>query len=69
MKSYPVILVLGLIQIPNTVKEALAVLIGFTDMFISLAMVSGEGFAEITKFAIITIISFLVIVPIAHILF
>ena len=34
MKSYPVILVLGLIQIPNTVKVALAVLIGFTDIFI-----------------------------------
>ena len=38
-------------------------------MFIPLVMVSGEGFTEITKFVIRTIISFLVIVPIAHMLF
>lgn len=103
--SYPVILVLKLLQIPNAVEAAPAVLVGFTDMFIPSVMVSGEGFAEITKFVIgtlsisqliymtetgavilksdiplklkdlmilfliRTIISLLVIVPIAHILF
>ena len=50
--SYPVILVLELLQIPNAVEAAPAVLVGFTDMFIPSVMVSGEGFAEITKFII-----------------
>lgn len=50
--SYPVILVLELLQIPNAVEAAPAVLVGFTDMFIPSVMVSGEGFAEVTKFVI-----------------
>ena len=50
--SYPVILVLELLQIPNAAEAAPAVLVGFTDMFIPSVMVSGEGFAEITKFII-----------------
>ncbi|MEG0857306.1 MAG: YjiH family protein [Terrisporobacter sp.] len=103
--SYPVIILLELLQIPNAAQAAPAVLVGFTDMFIPSVMVSGEGFAEITKFiigalsisqlvymtetgAVIlkseiplklkdliilfltrTVISLLVITPIAHILF
>lgn len=50
--SYPVILVLELLQIPNAAQAAPAVLVGFTDMFIPSVMVSGDGFAEITKFII-----------------
>ena len=50
--SYPVILVLELLQIPNAAQAAPAVLVGFTDMFIPSVMVSGDGFAEITKFVI-----------------
>ncbi len=50
--SYPVILVLELLQIPNAVEAAPAVLVGFTDMFIPSVMVSGDGIAEITKFII-----------------
>lgn len=50
--SYPIILVLKLLQIPNAVEAAPAILVGFTDMFIPSVMVSGEGFAEITKFII-----------------
>lgn len=53
--SYPVILVLELLQIPNAVEAAPAVLVGFTDMFIPSVMVSGDGFAEITKFIIGTL--------------
>lgn len=103
--SYPVILVLEMLKIPNAVEAAPAVLVGFTDMFIPSVMVSGDGFAEITKFVIgalsisqlvymtetgavilkseiplkltdlivlfltRTVISLLVIVPIAHMLF
>ena len=50
--SYPVILLLKLLQVPNAVQAAPAVLVGFTDMFIPSVMVSGDGFAEITKFII-----------------
>ena len=50
--SYPVILVLELLKIPNAAEAAPAVLVGFTDMFIPSVMVSGDGFAEITKFII-----------------
>lgn len=50
--SYPIILVLELLKIPNAAEAAPAVLVGFTDMFIPSVMVSGEGFAEITKFII-----------------
>ena len=50
--SYPVILILELLKIPNAAQAAPAVLVGFTDMFIPSVMVSGEGFAEITKFVI-----------------
>lgn len=50
--SYPIILVLELLKIPNAAQAAPAVLVGFTDMFIPSVMVSGEGFAEITKFII-----------------
>lgn len=50
--SYPVILVLELLRIPNAAEAAPAVLVGFTDMFIPSVMVSGDGFAEITKFII-----------------
>lgn len=53
--SYPIILVLELLQIPNAAQAAPAVLVGFTDMFIPSVMVSGEGFAEITKFIIGTL--------------
>ncbi len=50
--SYPVILLLKLLQVPNAIQAAPAVLVGFTDMFIPSVMVSGDGFAEITKFII-----------------
>ncbi|WP_343342670.1 YjiH family protein [Terrisporobacter petrolearius] len=50
--SYPVILILELLKIPNAAEAAPAVLVGFTDMFIPSVMVSGDGFAEITKFII-----------------
>lgn len=50
--SYPVILVLELLKIPNAAEAAPAVLVGFTDMFIPSVMVSGDGFAQITKFVI-----------------
>lgn len=50
--SYPVILVLELLKIPNAAEAAPAVLVGFTDMFIPSVMVSGDGFAEVTKFII-----------------
>ena len=53
--SYPVILLLKLLQVPNAVQAAPAVLVGFTDMFIPSVMVSGDGFAEITKFVIGTL--------------
>ena len=53
--SYPVILILELLKIPNAAQAAPAVLVGFTDMFIPSVMVSGEGFAEITKFVIGTL--------------
>ncbi len=53
--SYPVILLLDLLKIPNAVEAAPAVLVGFTDMFIPSVMVSGDGFAEITKFVIGTL--------------
>ncbi|SFJ13108.1 hypothetical protein TPDSL_25400 [Terrisporobacter petrolearius] len=50
--SYPVILILELLKIPNAAEAAPAVLVGFTDMFIPSVMVSGDGFAEVTKFII-----------------
>lgn len=50
--SYLVILLLKLLQVPNAVQAAPAVLVGFTDMFIPSVMLSGDGFAEITKFII-----------------
>ena len=50
--SYPVVILLELLKIPNAVEAAPAVLVGFTDMFIPSVMVSGDGFAEITKFII-----------------
>ncbi len=50
--SYPVILVLEFLQIPNAVEAAPAVLVGFADMFLPSIMVSGEGFEVITQFII-----------------
>lgn len=50
--SYPVILLLKLLHIPNAVECAPAVLIGFTDMFIPSIMVSSGEIAEISKFII-----------------
>lgn len=50
--SYPIIILLDLLKIPNAAQAAPAVLVGFTDMFIPSVMVSGDGFAEITKFII-----------------
>ena len=53
--SYPIILILELLKVPNAAQAAPAVLVGFTDMFIPSVMVSGEGIAEITKFIIGTL--------------
>lgn len=50
--SYPVVFVLKLLQIPNAVEAAPAVLVGFTDMFLPSIMVSSGNIAEITKFII-----------------
>lgn len=50
--SYPIVMILEVLQIPNAAQAAPAVLVGFTDMFIPSVMVSGDGFAEITKFII-----------------
>lgn len=50
--SYPIIMLLELLKIPNAVEAAPAVIVGFTDMFIPSVMVSGDGIAEITKFII-----------------
>lgn len=50
--SYPVVFILKLLQIPNAVEAAPAVLVGFTDMFLPSIMVSSGNIAEITKFII-----------------
>lgn len=50
--SYPIVLILKLLQIPNAVETAPAVLVGFTDMFLPSIIVSGESFPMITKFII-----------------
>lgn len=50
--SYPIVLILKLLQIPNAVETAPAILVGFTDMFLPSIIVSGEGFPMITKFII-----------------
>ena len=50
--SYPIVFVLDLLQIPNAIEAAPAVLVGFTDMFLPSIMVSGEGIAQITQFII-----------------
>lgn len=50
--SIPVVFVLQLLNVPNAVEAAPAVLVGFTDMFLPSIMVSGEGFEIITKFII-----------------
>lgn len=50
--SVPVVYVLKLLQIPNAIEAAPAVLVGFTDMFLPSIMVSSDNIAEITKFII-----------------
>lgn len=50
--SVPVVFILQLLNIPNAVEAAPAVLVGFTDMFLPSIMVSGEGFDILTKFII-----------------
>ncbi len=50
--SIPVVFILQLLNIPNAVEAAPAVLVGFTDMFLPSIMVSGEGFDILTKFII-----------------
>lgn len=50
--SVPIVYVLKLLQIPNAIEAAPAVLVGFTDMFLPSIMVSSDNIAEITKFII-----------------
>ena len=50
--SMPIVFVLELLQIPNAVDAAPAVLVGFTDMFLPSIMVSGSDISSITKFII-----------------
>ena len=50
--SYPIIMILELLQVPNAAQAAPAVIVGFTDMFIPSVMVSGDDIAQITKFII-----------------
>ncbi len=51
----PIESLFNLLQIPNAVEAAPAVLVGFTDMFIPAIMVSGADIAPITKFIIGTL--------------
>jgi nucleoside recognition membrane protein YjiH len=50
--SFPVVFLLKLLQIPNAVEAAPAVLVGFADMFLPSIMVSGAHFDILTKFII-----------------
>lgn len=50
--SIPVVFILKLLNVPNAVEAAPAVLVGFTDMFLPSIMVSGEGFDILTQFII-----------------
>lgn len=50
--SFPVVFLLKLLQIPDAVQAAPAVLVGFTDMFLPSIMVSGEGISQVTQFII-----------------
>ena len=50
--SIPVVWILNLLQIPDAVQAAPAVLVGFTDMFLPSIMISGGDVNEMTKFII-----------------
>lgn len=50
--SFPVVFILKLLQIPNAVEAAPAVLVGFADMFLPSIMVSADTFDILTKFII-----------------
>jgi nucleoside recognition membrane protein YjiH len=53
--SFPVVFLLKLLQIPDAVQAAPAVLVGFTDMFLPSIMVSGENISQVTQFIIGTL--------------
>ncbi|MBS6022631.1 MAG: YjiH family protein [Paeniclostridium sordellii] len=50
--SFPIVFVLKLLQVPNAIEAAPAVLVGFADMFLPSIMVSGDTFDILTKFII-----------------
>lgn len=50
--SFPIVFVLNLLQVPNAIEAAPAVLVGFADMFLPSIMVSGDTFDILTKFII-----------------
>ena len=50
--SIPVVFILNLLQIPDAVAAAPAVLVGFADMFLPSIMVSGNDISQVTKFII-----------------
>ena len=50
--TYPIVPILQLLQIPNAVETAPAILVGFTDMFLPAIIVSGDNFPMITKFIV-----------------
>jgi nucleoside recognition membrane protein YjiH len=50
--SFPVVFILKLLQVPNAIEAAPAVLVGFADMFLPSIMVSGDNFDILTKFVI-----------------
>ncbi|MEG2788784.1 MAG: YjiH family protein [Romboutsia sp.] len=50
--SLPIVFVLKLLNVPNAIDAAPAVLVGFADMFLPSIMVSGDQFDILTKFII-----------------